>query len=237
MKPNAVASRIRQDFGHFGLARTAYWLFMKVVNLFFYFSIIRVFKKEAVDPKFVESNGGFQWQFLNESQLSEMARSAVNELSESFVQTALKKGDECFGCFDGQALACYAWYSNKPTDHMGLTFQFRPDYVYVYASFTYPKYRGRRLSASRGARALCEYLGRGYKGVVFFIDSHNFRSLRATYATLGNQQIGYIVVLKLGRHAWIHNSRGCREHGIYLANPRTTPSIPRPETSPRATAT
>ena len=217
MKLNAIASRIRRDIQHFGVARTAYEVFMTGINLCFYLRIVRVFKKEVVDPDSLKSNEAFQWQFLDESQLLELARNPDNKLAESFVQTALEKGDECYGAFDGEALAHCAWHSNKPTDDEGLTFHFSPDYMYLYAAFTHPKYRGRRLTVSRGMRARREYLGRGFKGTVGTIDSHNFRSLRSASALPGLQYIGYIIVLKIGRHAWIHTSRGCREHGFSLA--------------------
>ncbi len=223
VKSNAIASKIRRDIRHFGVARTAYEVFMNGINLFFYLTIISVFKNELLNPDLPESNEAFHCKFLDESQLLELARNPDNKLTESFVQTALEKGDECHAGFDGEELACYAWFSNKPTDDEGFTFHFSPDYMYQYAAFALPKYRGRRLSLIRGGRARHEYLGRGFKGVVLTIESHNFRSLRAAYPSLGLQYIGYIVALRIGRFAWILNSRGCREHGISLAKPAAAP--------------
>ena len=216
MKP--IASRIRRDIRYFGVARTAYEVFMKGINLCFDLRIIRVFKHDVVDPDFFDSNGAFQWQFLDESQMFELARNPDNHLTESFVQTALEKGDACYAGFDGETLAYFGWYSNKPTDDEGLTFHFSPDYMYGYAAVTDPKYRGRRLHTISMNRALREHLGRGFKGVVSTIASHNFGSLRSI-SHFDVQDIGYIFVLKIGRHAWIHASRGCREHGFFLAKP------------------
>jgi Acetyltransferase (GNAT) family len=213
-----IATRIRNDVKHLGVARTAYEVFMTAINLCVDLRIIKVIKREVVNPDFLESDEAFQWQFLDESQMFELARHPDYHLTESFVQTALEKGDECYACFDGDELACFGWYSNKPTDDEGLTFHFSPDYIYGYAAFTHPKYRGRRLHTIRICRALREYLDRGFKGVVSAVYSHNFRSLRAA-ARSGCQDIGYIFVLKIGGHAWIHVSRGCRQYGIYLAKP------------------
>jgi GNAT superfamily N-acetyltransferase len=213
-----IATRIRNNIKHFGVARTAYEVFMTAINLCVDFRIIKVIKREVLNPDFLESDEAFQWQFLDESQMFELARHPDIHLTESFVQTALEKGDECYACFDGEELASFGWYSNKPTDDEGQTFYFEPDYMYGYAAFTHPKYRRRGLHTIRMSRVLREYLDRGYKGLVSAIYSHNLRSLRAA-TRLGAQDIGYIVMLKVGKHAWIHNSRGCREHGIYLANP------------------
>jgi hypothetical protein len=215
----SIASKIRKEIRHLGLVRTACRIFMEAVNVCFGLRIIRVFKKEIFDPDFLESNEAFQYKFLDESQMFELARNPDNHLTEDFVRTALEKGDECYGGFDGEALACFCWYSNKPTDDEGLTLHFGPDYYYGYAGFTHPKYRGRRLSTIRGNRARREHLRRGFKGEVFTINFHNFRSLRSASASSGLQDIGYVVALKIGKHAWIHNSRGCREHGVYLAKP------------------
>jgi hypothetical protein len=219
----SIVSKVRADIRYFGVARNAYRALMKGINLCVGFRIVRVFKAEVVDPKFLDMNDAFGWQFLDESQMFALARNPDMRLTESFVRTALEKGDECYGGFDGEALACFCWYSNKPTDDEGLTLHFSPDYMYTHAAFTHPAYRGRRLSISRGNRARREFLRRGLKGEVFTIDSHNFRSLRGLGQDTGIQDIGTIVALKIGKHAWIHASRGCREHAIYLAKPAAVP--------------
>ena len=190
---------------------------MKAINLCFIFTIVRVFKNE-LDPLDSLEIETFQFKFLDEREMLELARNPDNKLNEAFVRAALEKGDECYAGFDGEELACIAWYSNKPTDDEGLVFHFSPDYMYVYAGVTYPKYRGRRLNVVRANRARRAYISRGFKGLIYNVDSHNFGSLRAI-RTPGNQEIGFIVALRIGRHAWIYNSRSCREHGIYLAKP------------------
>ena len=108
--------------------------------------------------------------------------------------------------------------ANNPINDNGLTVHFSSDYIYTYGSVTVPKYRGKRLHAIRATRALREYRRRGFKGVLGLVDSHNFSSLKSVYR-MGYQDIGCVVVLKLGRHVWMHTSRGCREHGVFLAKP------------------
>jgi hypothetical protein len=171
-----------------------------------------------VNPDYLVCKEPYQWQFFEESQLWELATNPDNTLSERLLQSALQKGDECYGALDGDALACYGWYSNKPTDDEGLTVHFSPSYMYMYAGHTHPKYRGKRLHAIGMNRALRAYLGRGFKGLVSFVASHNFSSLQSVYR-MGYQDIGKIVVLKFGRHLFMHTSRGCREHGVFLAKP------------------
>ena len=232
MNLNAIQSRIRADLQRFGVGKTAYEVFFRGINFCVYFRIFKAMKIEAANPDFFGSKEPLQWRFLDKSQLFELARNPNNGLAESFVQSALEKGDECYGALDGEALACYGWYSNKPTEiDNGLTLHFNPDYTYMYNGFTHPKYRGKRLHAIGMNRALREYLRRGFKGLISCVESHNFSSLQSVYR-LGYQDIGRVVVLKIGSHPLMHTSRGCREHGLFLAKPAaTTKPLPVPPSS------
>ncbi|MEX2285626.1 MAG: hypothetical protein WD648_00975 [Planctomycetaceae bacterium] len=227
MKLTAIGAKIRRDIQNFGVAKTAYEVLMEGINLCVDFRITKVMKVEAVNPDYLESKEPLQWQFLNKSQLFELVRNPENKLSERFVETALEKGDECYGALDGDALACYGWYSNNPTDDNGLTVHFSPDYMYMYAGFTVPKYRGKRLITIAMHRALRDYLSRGFKGLIYYINLHNFSCLQTlTRRHAKSRDIGRVVVLKLGSHVSVHNSRGCREHGVFLAKPTAVAAEP-----------
>jgi hypothetical protein len=225
MKLTAIGAKIRRDIQNFGVAKTAYEVLIEGINLCVDFRITKVMKIEAVNPDYLESKEPLQWQFFDESQLFELARNPESKLAERFVQTALEKGDECFGALDGDGLACYGWYSNNPTNDNGLTVHFSRDFMYMYSGFTVPKYRGMRLHAIGMNRALREYLGRGFKGLISYVNSHNFSSLHSVYR-MGYQDIGSVVALKLGGHVFIHTSRGCREHGVFLAKPSAAAQVP-----------
>ena len=227
MNLNAIRSRIRADLHHFGVGKTAYEVFIRGINLCIYLRIFKALKIETANPDFLDSKQPLQWQFFGESQLFELAKNPDNKLIESFVRPALAKGDECYGALDGETLANYGWYSNKPTEmDNGLTLHFNPDYTYMYNAFTHPKYRGKRLHAIGMNRALREYLRRGFKGLISCVESHNFSSLQSVYR-LGYQDIGRVVVLKISSHPLMHTSRGCREHGLSLAKP-AAPTKPMP---------
>jgi hypothetical protein len=216
VKLSAIKSRIRNDIQHFGVAKAAYAVGIKGINMLVDFRILNALKIEEVNPDLLESGGPYQWQFLAEDHLRELAKNPENKLSQSLVETALGKGDECYGALDGDELACYGWYSNSPTFDNGLTVHFSPEYIYMYAGATQPKYRGQRLHAIGMNRALREYLARGFKGLVSYVDSHNFSSLKSVYR-MGYRDIGRVVALKLGNRVLMHTSRGCREHGVYMA--------------------
>lgn len=210
------------DVRHFGLLRAGYALGMKTINLLIDLRIIRVFKCETVDPDYLETDQPIEWRCLNEHEIRQLARDGTH--TEEFVRTALAKGDECYGGFDGDLLVSHGWYSTRPTDDEGLTFQFGSGYMYQYAASTHRQYRGRRITPVRGNLARREHLRRGYKGTVFTIDSHNFPALHAMSS--GAEGVGRFVVLKFGRLAWIRTSRGCREHGFSLERPAEPVALP-----------
>lgn len=224
MKPSAIASRLRMDVRHFGVLRTAYQLLMKGIQRVVDFRIMRVSRKQAINPEYLEGDDDFEWRFLDESRLLPAAGDPNCPLDESLAQTAFDRGDQCYGAMDGDVLVCCSWYSTQPTDDMGLTAAAPPGYVYSYAAFTDARYRGRRLFAIRGNRALRALQDQGFRGFYFTTDSHNLRALRAA-PRLGAEPIGTIVALRIGKLAWIYTSRGCRRHGFSLSRPITASEL------------
>lgn len=227
MKATAIISRIRTDIQNLGVVKTGYEILMEGINVLITFRIFKAMKIETVNPKYLESSEPLEWRFIEEPVLLELAENPENKLTEDFVRNATSRGDQCYGALDNGALAACGWYSNQPTDDNGLDVHFSRDYIYMYAGFTHPNYRGKRLHAIGMNRALREYLDRGYKGLVSHVESHNFRSLQSVYR-MGYQDIGKIFVIKLGGLAWMHSSRGCREHGFYVAKPAAAPQAPKP---------
>lgn len=224
--PESIAAKFRLDVQHFGLIKATYSLAMKGINLFVDLRIVRVLAKDVVDPRFLECPPGHECRFPENAELLALAGNPENELTESFVRAAIDRGDECCASFAGSVLTGVTWYSHRASDDEGLTFHFPANYVYSYAGFTNPNYRGQRLSVIRAAHARREYLARGFQGTLGLVDSHNFRSLKSSAATPGNQCLGTILVLKLRRRAWIYNNRRCRQHGVYLAKPETIENRP-----------
>jgi hypothetical protein len=118
-------------------------------------------------------------------------------------------------------VVAYGWYSNQPTDIDGLELHFSPDYMYMYSGYTHPRVRGLRLHAIGMNRALAAYLERGHKGLISYVESHNYRSLQSVYR-MGYEDIGRVVILKLGKLPLMFASRGCREHDFVITRPTET---------------
>jgi hypothetical protein len=218
MKLTKIRDFLRRDVKHFGVGKTIYDLSFRTINRCVYFKVLRAMKIESVHADYLDSDSQFRWQFFDEKQLCEFSETPEYYITEDNLRAFREKGDQCYGAMDGDRLTCYGWYSNKPTEAVdGLTLHFNSDYVYMYRGYTHPDYRGKRLHAIGMNRALREFLGRGSKGLVSYVESNNFGSLQSVYR-MGYQDFGSVVVLKIRNHPFIHASRGCRQQGFLLSN-------------------
>ncbi|MDB4995287.1 MAG: Acetyltransferase family, partial [Myxococcaceae bacterium] len=130
------------------------------------------------------------------------------------IRKSLADGDCCYGILDGDTLASYGWYSKRPTMMTDdLRFHFDPDYVYMFKGFTLPAYRGKRLHAIGMARALAAYAELGSKGILSYVESNNFASLRSC-RRMGYDDIGTIVISKLGGRHYSFETPRCRDYAL-----------------------
>lgn len=206
-------TKIRQH----GLAHTLHGLLLKAVNAVLPFKILRGITLQKVDPRFLTLPANYRGLFLSEAMLQHYATDPRNEMPADFLEKALGKGDECYGIFDGERLISYGWYSRKPTgiEPEELSLHFDPAYVYMYKGFTHEDYRGQRLHAIGMNLALQHYLAEGSKGLVSYVESGNFDSLKSCYR-LGYVDAGSIYLVRLfGRYRSFASS-GCRPYALAL---------------------
>lgn len=165
---------------------------------------------------------GYDARFATEEELLPFADGGAHEFSPLFLRRAFARGDRCYAIFQGGALASYGWYSTRPTsidDHFELHFDRR--YCYMYKGFTAPAYRGRRLHAVGMCRALRAVSGEGRRGLVSYVYSNNFASLRSV-GRMGYRIFGTVYALRAGPLLLTHATAGCAEYGFRLEK------LPRP---------
>ena len=200
-----------------GLSNAIHQLLLKTVNAFMLFKILRGVTLQKVDSKFLDYPSNFKPMFLSEQMMRHYARDPVNEMPESFIEESLAKGDQCFGIFDGAVLASYGWYSRQPThiDPPELFLHFDSSFVYMYKGFTHHDYRGQRLHAIGMNLALKHYLEEGHKGLVSYVESSNFDSLKSIYR-LGYMNVGSIYLIRLFGRYRSFTSKGCEPYDLAL---------------------
>ena len=169
-----------------------------------------------LNKKYLEAPPQFQARFLSQEEIASLVSDPEGHVSEQFAEIALAKGDMCYGIFDGQHLASFGWYSQKPTLlQPRLTLHFDPSYVYMYNGYTFPEYRGQRLHAVGMSRALKAFSDRGCKGLVSVVESNNLESLRSCYR-MGYKDFGILRAVGLFDKLWTFHSRGCEAFSFRL---------------------
>ncbi|HVO31905.1 MAG TPA: GNAT family acetyltransferase [bacterium] len=199
-----------QSIRQFGFFPSLADLTLRGANRMFSVRILKGLYIDRPDLAFLECDAKYRGGFLDAAQLRDLARDPANELSSSFLDEALAKGDRCYGFLAGDTLAAYGWYSAKPTaiDLPGLVLSFDPRWVYMYKGFTRPDHRGQRLHAIGMTRALVALQAEGYAGIVSYVEWNNFASLRSCYR-MGYRDFGTVSVAKLGGRFRFHSSAGC----------------------------
>lgn len=218
MEHGRLVTRLATTVRQFGVMRTLYDLALRALNHLVYFRILKAVRIEAPDPQTLERRAPYVHGFLSRALVLAFAVDPQYEMSERFLNEALANEDRCYGIVHGDALASYGWYSKKPTVALtdDLEVRFDPSYVYMYKGFTHEGYRGQRLHAAGMALALQEYRAEGSKGLVSYVESNNFSSLKSCYR-MGYVAFGHVVVLRAAGHYFIGRSRGCRDCGFDLA--------------------
>jgi len=216
MEGNALARLIR-TVRQSGLLKALYDVSLRALNRLMFLKVLRAVMIATPDPKALERRPEYRYGFLSRALVLSFAMDPQYEMSEAFLRGALAKNDQCYGIVDGETLASYGWYSTKPTVALtdDLELRFDPTYVYMYKGFTHERYRGQRLHAAGMALALQEYRAEGSKGIVSYVESNNFSSLKSCYR-MGYEGFGQIVVLRANGHYFIQSSRGCKARGFIL---------------------
>ena len=171
--------------------------------------------RDVTDPAFFEAPG-YDCRFASADELMPYAETGEHEFSAAFVRRAFARGDRCYAIFKDGELASHGWYSNRPTPidaHFDLHYD--PAYTYMYKGYTAPAHRGQRLHAIGMCRALREVTLEGKRGLISYVFSNNFASLRSTHR-MGYRIFGTVVAVRKGPVSCVRASRGCDAHGFML---------------------
>ena len=209
-------SVIRENFKNYGVAAGVHDLTKKAVNRLVPVRVLKTIKllPQRVARSFLDVPSGFEARFATPDELRAWSADERHDLDDAFLADAEARGDRCYAITRGGELASYGWYSKRPCRiDDRLTFHFDPAWVYMYKGFTLPAHRGKRLHAVGMARALDAYAREGSRGILSYVESNNFASLRSCYR-MGYEDVGTIVVSQLGTATWSLASPACRAYGL-----------------------
>ncbi len=199
----------------------------RAVNKLVPFQILRGMTVEVGDvSRDMFDAGDCQTRFATRDELLAAAADdeVKAEMTPAFIEAALARGDECYGVFDGDCLVSFGWYSSQPTEvSPTLVLHFDPRWRYMYKGYTRVSHRGKRLHGIGMSLALRAYAERGFSGLISYVASNNFRSLRST-ERMGYRGFGDVYVARwLGRDlSWA--SPGCANYGFRVEPNDADPS-------------
>jgi hypothetical protein len=215
MKLNTVVRRFQENARRYGVSAALHDFEQLALNRLIRFEVLKgmVVQLEDVEPSNFEAPG-FEGRFVGAPELEPYARAGEHDLDLAFIEDAFGRGDRCHAVFDGTNLAAYGWYSTRPTAiDQQFTLCFDPAYTYMYKGYTVPAYRGKRLHGFGMARALRAVTAEGGMGLVSYVLSHNFASLRSV-ARMGYRLFGDVYLVSTLGHALAYATAGCRRYGF-----------------------
>jgi hypothetical protein len=182
---------------------------------------------DTVDPEYLKPQEG-RWGFMARELLLDRVRAQESDMTEDFIHDAIAQGDRCYGVLHGDTLASYGWYATRPTPiDDDLTLHFDPAWAYMYKGFTLPAYRGKRLHGFGMARALAALSNEGSAGLISYVRSNNFPSLKSCYR-MGYRDFGQLFAAKFNGQHITYASKGCKafDFRIEVAGPSRAVSQP-----------
>jgi hypothetical protein len=220
-----VVGRFQDTARRHGVGAALHDVECRVLNKVTRFDILKgmvVEPEDLTDPEMFEAPG-FQGRFVDPAELAPRALARQDDLDPGFIEEAARRGDRCYAMFEGDTLAGYGWYAQRPTpidEHFLLHFD--PAYTYMFKGYTVPAFRGKRLHAVAMCRALRALAGEGRRGLVSYVASNNFASLKST-ARMGYRQFGDVYLVRAAGRSFSWATPGCRPYGF-----RVEPILERP---------
>ncbi|HXU80090.1 MAG TPA: GNAT family acetyltransferase [Polyangia bacterium] len=211
-----IAARFQDTVRRHGIGAALHDVECRVLNKVTRFEILRAMVVEpadVTDPAMFEAPG-YSGRFVDADELESHARAGEHELDPDFLAEARRRSDRCYALYEGTELASYGWYARQPTpidEHFVLHFD--PDYTYMFKGYTVPAHRGKRLHAVGMSRALRDFGKAGGRGLVSYVASNNFASLKST-ARMGYRLFGDVYLVRAAGRSFAYASPGCRAYGF-----------------------
>ncbi|RMH66329.1 MAG: GNAT family acetyltransferase [Calditrichaeota bacterium] len=203
----------REKFGNGAVVHILKYSFLNKISFYKELQGLTV-TMETLNKDYLQLDDAFQARFLSNDELYALSENPDTYISRSFLERNLPKGDMCYAIMQGDVLASYGWYSDKPTlITPELELHFDPQWIYMYKGYTMPAFRGKRLHAIGMARSLQAYTEKGYKGIISYVETSNFPSLRSC-DRMGYKNFGKVRIFKGLSGYSITTEPACQQYGF-----------------------
>jgi hypothetical protein len=177
------------DFrSRFGEAKTLKHVIYRLINRFCYFDCLHiiVLSRENLKPLDPTNAQRFSTRIATLQDLREMNKQGCWHIHHKKLEF-FNQGDTCLLSYVDDQLAGYTWAHTNGCPELvpGLRLSVPKEYLYNYAGFTHPDYRGYSLQSFRHHELLNHNLWRDRKGLLGFVIHTNYSSKR------GQEKSGY----------------------------------------------
>ena len=191
-KKASLMGFLRSEYKRFGLGKSLLSALDRGVNRFLRVDClkIRVFDRERFKRPKNDGTARITCRFASYDDLIRMQEENIWEIGEDKIKNFLD-GDYCLLSFVDSDLSGYNWVDlkGKPFIEGNLSIQIPADYIYGYASFTLPRFRGKKLMLYRRDALLNNPAWKEKRGLFAYVKATNWSSLRgqekSRYQTIG----------------------------------------------------
>lgn len=188
----------------------------RFLNKFFRFQSLNIIvlnrtNLKVLDPQRIKN---FSTQFATLEDLQQLQRDQKWDITTTKIQN-FHNGDFCLLSYIDGVLAGYSWahIAGQPELIPGLTISIPEQFVYNYAGFTSPDYRGYGLQGYRHYELLNSKICRDKQGLLGYVDASNWSS-RKGQTKSGYRKIGTIWIIGGDKHFLTFFSKNLKEIGI-----------------------
>lgn len=188
----------------------------RFLNKFFRFQRINIIVLDRTNLKKLdpEQINNFSTRFATLEDLRQLQKEQKWDITTTKIQN-FHDGDFCLLSYIGGVLAGYSWahVAGQPELFPGLTVSIPEQYVYNYAGFTSPDYRGHGLQGYRHYELLNKIIYRDKQGLLGYVDARNWSS-RKGQTKSGYKKVGTIWIIGGDTHFLTFFSNNLKETGI-----------------------
>ena len=200
----------------FGTAKALKHSAFRLINRFLYFDCyhIIVLNRENLRPLDPGNARRLSTKIATMDDLMEMEQQGCWEIQQRKLDF-FNQGDTCLLSYVDNELAGYTWahINGCPEIVPGLRLSVPNDYLYNFAAFTLPKYRGCGLQAFRHHALLNHSQWKAKKGLLGFVIHTNYSSRKGQNKS-GYTRIGNIWLIGSKSNFYTHISKDLRNMGV-----------------------
>jgi len=216
MSARTAIRAFEQLRSRFGAARAVKHAMFRAVNRVLYLDCLHIIALDREDLRPLDTGKaqGLRVRIATLDDLKDMQRQGCWEINPTKIGY-FHQGDVCLLSYIGQRLAGYTWAHANGCPELvpGLRLRVPNEYLYNYAGFTLPEFRGYGLQPFRHHALLNDPRWRDKRGLMGFVIHTNYSS-RKGQGKSGYRRIGDIWLLGTKSNFYAHIGPPLRSVGI-----------------------